>query len=802
MADWLTIFDSLGPPLVQASCQAAVVAAIILFLCMILRDRIAPRWRFALWALVLIRLMLPVLPSSPASLFRVLRWQPTATRALDNSIPAKQLPVEGIVEHSMKPAEQIGMSEVRHTTQSDVARLSNALLPESPASITSVQPDAIRWTGWKFAGLIWVGGIFLLSGRLGLQILSLRRRQQSWQAVTDPDLLSILNHCRRQLGVSSRIALCIGPTESSPAVAGVWRPHIVIPEDLLTALTKEQLELVLLHELAHIRRRDIPIQWLLIAVRLVYWFNPAVWLAVSRMQAERELACDELVLDAVGAPRSRSYGETLLEIVKGSAQPMLTPGLLGAISTFGRLHRRIAMIRDYRKRSWRGTLAAVAILAGVAAIGLTDSPPATQGEEPQPADAKKAKDSPTRKLLDQLKALQGRPFREIQDEMFGAIRDLVKLGPDAVPELIEELDAAESDRPMRCIGFALRAIGDKRAVPALIRAIPKTCMKASSDVGARVDDPELMEFMKKHDTDEDDRSPDHFSFCRPVREISCALRKLTGQQLGEDELNFVFLDGSDRQQRMQRQLYQRVAQRWTEWWEANWKEQVKDEVFSKVNLHIRKDLENKIAFPHGSTTKFTEGCRGMILQSVRAPDVEAIGPFGTRVFLDLDTNRLTGLPERLRAPQGEPERMDEISAWAAREGFDVMATEYTVPGEDKPHYVLRSLGLTAWQIKTELWEKIAEELTKPEPPTLGTPAAGLLAHFDEKKGQYDPKEFATFLFVTREGGYGAMFVGAEVTSTAVDYSKPSPISEDFERSSVGVGRGRKLSYRLVEDPAK
>lgn len=201
-------------------------------------------------------------------------------------------------------------------------------------------------------------------------------------------------------------------------------------------------------------------------------------------------------------------------------------------------------------------------------------------------------------------------------------------------------------------------------------------------------------------------------------------------------------------------------------------------------------------------TKFAEPMEGMILQSVRAPDAEAAALFGKIVFLDLDTNRFCGLPERLHSAKGEPERMDEISAWAAREGFDVMGTEYTVPGEDRPHYVLRSLGLTAWQIKTELWDTILEELIKPEPPALGTPAAGLLAHFDEGKGQYDPKQFATFLFMTREGGYGAVFVGAEVTSTAVKVGTPASGARVEERSNVGFVRGRRLSYRLVEDPTK
>ena len=432
------------------------------------------------------------------------------------------------------------------------------------------------------------------------------------------------------------------------------------------------------------------------------------------------------------------------------------------------------------------------IFLGIGLLGLTCWPQATWAEE---KEAKKA-ESKVRKLLDQI--------LERKEPHFGAtlLRDLVKLGPDALPELIQELDTTQDERMMRSLGFVLRAIGDKRAVPSLIRALPKTCLAPSSDYGDRVDDPELMEFLRKHDCDELDRSPDHFSFGRPVTEIRSALQRLAGQNLGEDELVFVFLNGSDHQQRQQRRLYQRTAQRWAEWWEAHWKEQVKDEAYAKVNLYVRKDLENTRAFPHGPLTKFAEPMEGLILQSVRAPDAEAIAPLGTLVFLDLDTNRVGSLPKHLRAPKLEPERMDEISAWAAREGYDVMGTEYTAPGDKKSHYVLRSLGLTAWQIKTDLWDTIVEELIKPEAPALGPPAAGLLAQFDEAKGEYAPKEFATYLFITREGGYGALFVGAEVTDTGLKPGTPALPARETERSNVGFIRGRRLSYRLVEDPTK
>lgn len=813
MTQWLHIFDWLGPAMFHAAWQGAVLAAVVWLVLWSIGNRIAARWRFVLWSLVLVRLVVPVVPASPVSLFRLLDWRPST--AAPNGVASLRIDqAKGVREARPRP----NVVELK-TGPSALPLGSETTAMRQPTIATNTaNSTASPWSIWRIAGLIWIAGIAGLASRLALQIRSLGRRQRSWRPIADPQILAILVDCRRKLAIHWDVDLRVSPAESSPAVTGIWRPCIVIPESLLTRLESSQLELVLLHELAHVRRRDVLVHWLLIGLRLAYWFNPAVWLVISRMQAERELACDELVLDAAGSPAQQTYGETLMAIVSDSAAPVLTPGLLGAISTSGRLHRRIAMIRDYQKRSRRGTLAALAVLAAVMAVGLTDAPRQTlaqQNEASKKEEAKAAADKSTddakkevaaivRKLLDPIRVGGQQRFRESQLIFASTIRDLVKIGPDAVPQLIEELDTTQDEWLMRTLGFTLRAIGDKRAVPALIRAIPKTCLSPSSDYGGKIDDVELMAFMREHDFDGTDPFgvSDVFHFCRPVLEIGSALRKLTGQTHGEFEISTVFLNGGDHQQRQERRLYQRCAQRWTEWWEANWKQHVDDEAFSHVSLYVRKDLESSHEFPHGPGVKFAEPSYGMILQSMHEADAEILRPFGNIVFLDLDTHRIGRIPKHLHSPAGTPEKMDEISAWAAREGFDVMGTEYTQPGEKQPHYAIRSLGLTAWQIKTDLWNDIEAELKKPEPLALGTPADGLLAHFDDTKGQYDPKEFATFLFVTREGGYGALFVGAEVTDTGLKPGTPALPAPETERSNVGFIKGRRLSYRLVEDPTK
>jgi hypothetical protein len=240
---------------------------------------------------------------------------------------------------------------------------------------------------------------------------------------------------------------------------------------------------------------------------------------------------------------------------------------------------------------------------------------------------------------------------------------------------------------------------------------------------------------------------------------------------------------------LQRSLYQRCAERWAAWWEKNWKDFVADESYATVNLRpLTEPLPAPARFPHGP--QITVDSHGNhLLESVRNPQAQT-------VFHDFDTGRKSALPERLRAPANEPERLDDILAWAAQEGFDVMGSEYTPPGSDKPHYVLRGLGLVAWQIETNRWETLDNELQGDQPPAFGRSSGGLLARFDPAKGQYVPAETATFLFRTREGGHGAIFVGVEVYN---DRLKPGTATSNDELSPIAFRKGRRFAYKLVAE---
>src|SRR5262249_14679674 len=127
-----------------------------------------------------------------------------------------------------------------------------------------------------------------------------------------------------------------------------------------------------------------------------------------------------------------------------------------------------------------------------------------------------------------------------------AARRLAQIGKPAVPALIEELDRTTENRALRSLGFTLRAIGDPRAVPALIRAIPRTLVPPGSDFGLPMDDPELLAFLQEHDLQKGSGGP-NFTFGMPYREITGALHAISGQRFNEDELNFINLQGTPKQ---------------------------------------------------------------------------------------------------------------------------------------------------------------------------------------------------------------------------------------------------------------
>ncbi len=172
-----------------------------------------------------------------------------------------------------------------------------------------------------------------------------------------------------------------------PMLWGIVRPCLLVPAEALD-WPQERRRVVLLHELAHVKRWDCLWQMLAQAACAVYWFHPLAWDSRRRMQAERERACDDLVL--AGGPKASEYAHHLLEIASGLHAGRLGAAAAIAMARPNRLEGRLLAILDVKRnrRALTGgaVLAGLVLLAGLlvpVAMLRAGGEPAGQGAVPE-----------------------------------------------------------------------------------------------------------------------------------------------------------------------------------------------------------------------------------------------------------------------------------------------------------------------------------------------------------------------------------------------------------------------------------
>ena len=275
--------NELGSQLVgwfgQLSIELAALAVLVLVACHLLPIK-SPALRHLLWAVVLLKPLVAVAISSPYTLFT---------------------PFVPLVEPSQAT---LAFSPVEHPTMQVAA---------SPTIATSSVP--LTTAGW--GAILWIAGAVLLIGRIliGYGIVWCLRQQA--QVQHDGPLCDALRQVRLTLDCYSKVEVATSPTISSPMALGILKPIIVFPADLVEKLRTDELTLILMHELAHVRRWDNLTLLLQRLVSAVLFFHPAVWLCGRMLRREAEQACDDLVVCATG--RSEAYAHSLAHVAERAA---------------------------------------------------------------------------------------------------------------------------------------------------------------------------------------------------------------------------------------------------------------------------------------------------------------------------------------------------------------------------------------------------------------------------------------------------------------------------------------------------
>ena len=363
---WLPLADVVAKTTVIL--LAAAVASIVL-------RRASAALRHLVWTLALSSaLVLPI------ASFALPKWQlplVTITASSQTSSAPVSIPDDNV--NSTLVAPPLG-------GDSSAARS----LPAKAGSHTNSGSHTINRLSWQqMIGAIWLLGASLILARILVGLIAVRWLSTRTQEITDAAWLPMAREMARDMGVSARLRFLRSGRASMPVATGIFRPAVIMPTDA-DGWSESRLRIVLLHELAHVKRRDCLTHMLGQAACAFHWFNPLAWLAVKRARTERERACDDLVL--ARGTRGADYADQLLEmarVLRGDRFPALLGGASLAMAHRSQLEGRLIAILDPRvPRSGltRGrALAAVALCcAAVAPLGALQ-PWTTQAPEPAQA---------------------------------------------------------------------------------------------------------------------------------------------------------------------------------------------------------------------------------------------------------------------------------------------------------------------------------------------------------------------------------------------------------------------------------
>ena len=308
--------DKLFDTVLELSWQAGLIALAVMAVRLVLRKKASRRALCMLWALVALRLLLPV----------------SLTVESPVSLQAEEAPVSRAY-HAMQEA-RTSVPEEAAPAPAESSGAAAAVVPAEPAAEPVTLRTFARWLPW-----IWVIGMGCMAAYMLLSFI--------WMRLT----------LRRAEHIRDNVYRCT--QWSTPFVLGIIAPCIYVPE----SVSEEDLPQVLAHERCHIRRWDHvvkPFAFLLLAVN---WFNPVLWAAYVLLGRDMENACDEMALKNADTAQRAAYSRALVSCAAQPKMAAVCPLAFGEVA----VKERVKNVLGYKKPAiWAAViLAAAAVVIGV-----------------------------------------------------------------------------------------------------------------------------------------------------------------------------------------------------------------------------------------------------------------------------------------------------------------------------------------------------------------------------------------------------------------------------------------------------
>ncbi|PET96589.1 M56 family metallopeptidase, partial [Bacillus cereus] len=390
---------------IETSVMASILVGLILCIKVLFRNKLTPRWQYMLWIILILRLVLPWSPDSSYSIYSVLTYKS------DDAFISSQNPVASfLTKERMQELKDIDNKKL--LTKEDTYTTSSTKIGQVNKTQTHSNEDDETILFYTIFIYIWLTGVILLSVATFVMNRRLLLYIKKQPVITDEKIVQIFEKCKQSMSVQRNIPLLVSGKVSSPTVLGFIKPKLLLSTVHMKILDEQQLRYIFHHELAHIKRRDVGVNWLMHGLLILNWFNPILWYAYSCMREDQELACDALALTYIDSEEQIAYGHTIISLLEHYSSYYKVPSMANFSKNKRMLKRRILMIKKFQKKSYRwSALGAVAVIA-VSSVSLlnarADMP--TNSEKQQIEVKNNMKESKTQTDI---------PIQQIVEKMIG-----------------------------------------------------------------------------------------------------------------------------------------------------------------------------------------------------------------------------------------------------------------------------------------------------------------------------------------------------------------------------------------------
>lgn len=307
IANWNASASIWGDRMWAVLWQSTLIAAVVALVAALFLRRSSPGVRYWVWQVVAIKLLV-----MPFWTYAILlpQMSPTASETEPADISAHMAALDTLPAEPAEPSPELPV-EIRKTPTIKPA----PQFHEAPRTVSAW--SRITWLGWLFG--VWGAVVAAQCVRILWQHRRLARLLRS-AVPADATLSALVDETAGRLGLARTPQAVLTDIDCSPFVCGIRRAVLVMPRALTGTLTATELNHVLLHELAHVRRLDLVWGWIGELARIVYFFHPVIHWIAYRIRLERELACDQLAM-ATSGQGAAEYAATLVRVVSQSSEP-------------------------------------------------------------------------------------------------------------------------------------------------------------------------------------------------------------------------------------------------------------------------------------------------------------------------------------------------------------------------------------------------------------------------------------------------------------------------------------------------